>query len=562
MNHLNEIIIREAFYQKFPLTLDRFIDYCKNRDLLINRKFLENLDEEGIFKPIMRIHGSDVNNTTDLKEMYQHESIDDPHLIDFIPWDNFYRNKDGLKQEIIHSYYHPYQIYFLKEILNIQMKLSPFNFPQEDDDLLKNVRKWEEFLKKRLETLGQDATHDKFVELLIFIQNKYLPLVKQSGHIIVTGDIYDSMDNIEKWNELQEKIIPEEIIRTLDLEAEEIKRYRESIGGQGLSIDPMERWYDLIKYIKYDERQKLKGKALLAQDFFIISDMLRLFLEDLTGNKQLETGSIFDSMQGRGKLRIYGKELNYIDRDVLIKILREFGINPKPRLVLIVEGYTEETAFPIIANSMDIPLDRFDIEIINIRGINKDPRELLIYHSTPDIYQIEKESYIHPERTKIFIILDNEGGKNGWFINPKKEIEKMMREVLSIIEKRLNKKVSLDKIFFENTVKYNIWDNNFEYDNFSNEELSRELNTYGEKYSHHFNVTPDEIEECREKNKNLDKFIREKTDDTTSLNKKEFGFQLANMVADEIKNRKDKFDNQRPIEKILDNLVRFTIKNP
>ena len=59
----------------------------------------------------------------------------------------------------------------------------------------------------------------------------------------------------------------------------------------------------------------------------------------------------------------------------------------------------------------------------------------------------------------------------------------------------------------------------------------------------------------------MDKFIREKTDNTTSLNKKEFGFQLANMVADEIKNRKDKFDNQRPIEKILENLVRFTIKN-
>lgn len=602
MNHLRELIIRDAFHQQFPLRLDKFIDYCKKRDLAINKKILEDLDKMGVFKPIMRIRGNYVYNTTDLKEMCRQKFVDDPHLVDFIPWDNFYEYKDNLKEDIIHVYYHPYQIYFLNEILHIKMIVRPFDFRQDDDDLLKNIRRNEELLKKRLDALIQDVKHDQFVKLLIFIQNKYLPHVKQPGYVITTNTHYP-INDYKEWTELQKNIVPEEIIKTLGIEEEEIKKYRKYLGYRGLTIDPMEHWYDLIKYIGYNKRKRLKGDALLAQDFYIMSDMLRLFLEDLTVNKQLETRIIFDSGKGQGHVRNYGKELNYIDRDVLIKILREFGINPKPKLVLIVEGDTEEKAIPIIANSMDIPLDRFGIEIINIRSIDKSPQEYLIHLSTPDIYQIEKESYIHPERTKIFILLDNEGGKKNWFRNPPESIEKMMSEVLSIIGKKINKTVTtenpvrvaieeaiekgieesieegtieaikkdikeatkedtIETIFRDKTVKYQLCDKCFEYDNFSNEELSRELNTYAEKYSCNFTVTPDEIVECRKDNKNLKKFIEKKTNGATSLYKDKLGCQLANMVADEIKNRENKFDNQRPIEKTLDDIVRFVMENP
>jgi len=139
--------------------------------------------------------------------------------------------------------------------------------------------------------------------------------------------------------------------------------------------------------------------------------MLALFLEDLTGEKQRETGSILDALEGRGKVRVYGKELNYADRDILIRLLREYGINPRPRLVLIVEGYTEEIVFPIIANAMGIPLERYNIQIINIRGVDKDPREFIIDYASPDVYPFDNKYYIHLERTKVFLNFDNEGNK-------------------------------------------------------------------------------------------------------------------------------------------------------
>lgn len=561
------MIFQEAFNQNFPLEVDRFIEYCNDRNLKVREENLEYLEKEGIFRPLMRVRDYYVNNTSELKELYQQGYVDDPCQRDFVPWEKFYKEKDGDLQKFIHTYYHPYQIYFLKQILNIKLIFTSFSFPQKDDELLRNIREWEEFLKKYLDILRNDSKQNKFVELLLFIQNKYLPFVKQPGRIMIIRNICDSLNNNEKLNNIEEKILPKEIAKFLGLEVEDINKYREAVGGQGLSIDPLANWYDLVKYTDYDKRQKLKGNALLAQDFYLISDMLALFLEDLTDKKPLETGSLHDSMRGRGKERFYGKKLNYIDRDVLIRILRQYGINPRPRLVLIVEGYTEETALPIISNAMNIPLERFDIEIVNIRGIDKDLRELIIYHATPDVYQVDKKFHIHPERTKVFILLDREGNKRGWikkFIDdPDKEIEAMMRDVLNIIKKRSGKSnAKINEIFLKQTVKHKIWDKSFEYDNFDDDELSQELNKYGKRYNYQYDITLDEIRDCRSKHKNLDDFIREKTSNNTNLNKEKFGEQLANLVADEIIRRSNKFENQRPIEKVLEDIVRFTVEVP
>ena len=643
--NVKELILQEAFHQNFPLEVDKFIDYCKKRGLNnVDRKYLEHLEQEERLKPIMRVVGSVVSNTTDLKELYENNHVIDPSQNGFVPWKTFYETGTEYPREVIRTYYHPYQIYSLNSVLESRIRaLTRFNIIPQNDESVVNIRKDGKNMGNRPEIMRKNSKKDeKFVELLLFIQNKYLPIVKQPGHIIVTGDRHSPTNNLyERWYDLQKRIIPKEIVRALGLEAKDIDDYRGSIGGYGRSIDPLNDWYDLIKYITYGKRQKLKGKALLAQDFYLISDMLALLLEDLTGEKQLETGSLDDTMRGRGKARVYDKELNYVDRDVLIKLLREYGINPRPRLVLIVEGDTEEVAFPIIANAMGIPLERYGIQIINIQGVDKHPRELIVHHSIPDIY---------PERTKVFLIFDKEGNKGSWiekFIkNPNKEIEGMMEDVLrSIKQKKKNTSAKTEEIFHKHTVNYKIWDNSFEYDNFSDEELSRELNRYGEKYGHSLGVTTDEIKDCRERKRNLDKFIRDKTerylfswdnvpgnenerlikylkdkfdingveisksrddmtlsiseDETlakiimdgkkkkaslkicddrtsnlkvkteesmlniytyTSLNKREFGEQLANFIAKEIKERTNRFENQRKIENVLEQIIRFAVE--
>ena len=564
--NVKELILQEAFYQNFPLEVDNFIEYCKKRGLNVDRKKFESLEKEGLFRPIMRVDGYYVNNTTDLNKLYENNHVIDPSQKEFVPWNNFYEKRERYREEIVHSYYHPYQIYFLKKVLEVGLRLSPLNIPQQEDKLVISIRKREKFMSDYLEIMRKNSKKDeKFVEFLLFIQNKYLPHVKQPGDISVTGDNYHINNLFEKLGDLQKRIIPKEIVSALGLEAKDIDAYRGLIGGYGLSIDPLENWYDLVKYIKYAKRQKLKGKALLAQDFYIISDMLALLLKDLTGEKQLETGSISDTMQGRGNVQVYGKELNYVDRDILIMFLREYGINPRPRLVLIVEGYTEEIVFPIIANAMGIPLERYDIQIINIQGVDKDPRLLIIDYATPDVYPFDNKYYIHLERTKVFLNFDNEGNKGRWIKKliekPDEEIEKLMKDVLrNIKNKGVNISAKIEEMINEHTVNRYFWNKSFEYDNITDDkELSSELNKYGEKYGYGFNITSEDIKECRAKNRNLGKFVKEKTG--TDLDKREVGEQIGNFIAKEIKERTNRFENQRKIEEVLNKIVRFTVEN-
>ncbi|KAF5435461.1 hypothetical protein C5S36_03080 [Candidatus Methanophagaceae archaeon] len=168
--NLKELIIQEAFYQNFPLEVNKFIDYCKERGVDLkwglngNRKYLENLEKEGIFRPIMRVDGYYANNTTDLRELYENDHVIDPRQKGFVPWNNYYEKRERYREEIVHSYYHPYQIYFLKKVLEVGLRLSPLNIPQQDNKLVKRIQEWEKYMISDLERLRKDSKkHEKFV---------------------------------------------------------------------------------------------------------------------------------------------------------------------------------------------------------------------------------------------------------------------------------------------------------------------------------------------------------------------------------------------------------------
>ena len=159
----------------------------------------------------------------------------------------------------------------------------------------------------------------------------------------------------------------------------------------------------------------------------------------------------------------------------------------------------------------------------------------------------------------------------------------MMKDVVSIIKNKGGDiSANIEVIFLKHTVKYHIWGKedanfpdddelprehrikgkSFEYANFSDEELSRELNKYGRNYDPQFKITANEINGCRAENTNLDKFIRDKPDTyLKGLNKREFGEQIGNFIAKEIKERTNRPENQRPIEEVLNQIIGFTVEN-
>jgi len=96
--NVKELIHQEAFYQNFPLEVDKFIDYCKKRGLNVDRRYLEYLEKEGLFRPIMRVDGYYVDNTTDLKKLYENNHVIDPSQNEFVPWKTFHETRPEYRE--------------------------------------------------------------------------------------------------------------------------------------------------------------------------------------------------------------------------------------------------------------------------------------------------------------------------------------------------------------------------------------------------------------------------------------------------------------------------------
>jgi hypothetical protein len=516
---LKELIDEDSFWQYFPLDANDFIEYCKERGIRINEEYLESLEKDGILKPIMRTREYHVCNISDLKELYKDELVFDPLEVKFTPWEEFYRYNAQYEywQKTIYTYYHPYQIILLNKIL-----------------FYKKISANTSLIKTELDK------QDKFVRLLLFVQNKYLP--------IITG--YTYVDPLLDYDDIEENIKPKEMVKRLNITIEEIKNFRRNVAVDGDSFDPLSNWYAIVKYIKFDKRKKLKGKALFAQDYYIISDMLGYLLEDLTGEEQIETGSLSDTMKGEGKKRIYGKKLNYKDRDVLSKLLYDYGINPKPKTMLLVEGDTEEISLPIIFEAMNFDVHKYGVQIINLNGVDKQIREMLVQYLVPDIFN----GHVYPFRTKIFIIADNEGrGYMKRLANDQNyEIDSIVESVFKLIRKKIKpNSEDIIKDFLKKGIKIDRWKNNFEYDNFPNdEELSIEINKH---YNNTTNITKYDVEKLRNGKGDLKKFIEKKTG--KKFYKSTFGVQLSKKIAEEIKCG----NYNREVFEKLNNIIMFTL---
>ncbi|MFZ3384737.1 MAG: hypothetical protein WA144_12500 [Candidatus Methanoperedens sp.] len=535
---LKLLIESECFSQNFPVKSGDFIRYCRERDVNIDDKILEYLEEKRLFFPIFRTEQY-VNSTKHLGNLYSSNLVKEPRNEKFISWETFYtlNEKYNYKELSVISYYSKYQIFYLINILNmITIKLTLDKTKNDDTILIKAKQSKEKFLERF-------ANKNDFNTFLFnYIQNKYLPKIRDSRYIVLT--------NIE-WEQFERltTLIDIKILKEKEISIDYLKRIRSNFALEGLSIDPLKNWYDLVKYISHEKREKLKGKALLAQDYYIVSDMLKRLIEDLTCEEQLETSLINDAMEGRGYIRVYGKKLNYKDIDILKRLVADYRIDPKPDLLLIVEGDSEEVAIPIILSAFDITLEQFRIEMYNIKGVDRNMDELIKYVVRPPIIKIDETVIVSPNRTKIYGLFDNEGRFRSK--KPEEIIETIMVDLLRSIPETIEE-TTID-ILKKETIKIKLCDNSFEYDNFTDEELSSELNKYGKKYGYQFNITPDEVGGCRKINKNLDKFIREKTLYQTSLNKKEFGKLIGKFIADEIKSGK----KDRAIIDILDDVIEF-----
>ncbi len=492
MPNLKYIIENELFIICPFLSTDRFISYCRDRGVQTSRGQLEQFEKLGIFYPIARVRYPKIKIkieyidngkryrdlgvlkdgeewSGDLKEEYAHFWFEkeyarnwleegllwEPLSRSFQSWETF-KDKNGHSQ--MESFYSIFQCHTLYNLIRATMREIRAEwwatYSKEDiDKLTSKISDWTEMVIHSHQRNG--IRGEAAVATCQIISNRYFPKTqsdRRSIQLSIPGHYYtwDWYEYCRNWD-------AKAVLADIGMSIDELKRLHELVALDAKFADPLERWYGLISFVSVEQKKKLKGKALLAYTLYSMEQMLRWFYEELTGNKLYPP----DESPTWKKDKFYGEGVPQNELQYLEFLTNQYHLNPRPKLILVVEGDGEAEQFPHLAEGLfGYSFPRLGIEVVNIQGVGSFTGKKGV-----DRYgALERfiDDY-HYRQTIVFVVLDKEGRVP--------EIKKRLIQAPSKYYPR--RTVTKDEYI-------HVWDKNIEFDNFSHDEIAQAMTELSE----------------------------------------------------------------------------------
>lgn len=419
--------------------------------------------------------------------------------------------------------------------------------------------------KKRLRS---NLRHfERVLWLLLDIQTVFYPLSRSGARSFqLTGDL-------EKWRRIRLAFNPDEERVFSGMSTEGIAAWYQTFsrsaiqllgGDEAATFD----WIQLWKAICWRKKEKLSGDIRLGIDYLQWAHMLKGFLGLLQNRQILDVDEVsrlpardlldYDpakTQNGRASLRDVRNQRHYdaktkrnFYQDTYKRLFYQanaFEIDYQPRLLLLVEGDTEEGVFPLLFAQYYAPNEDLGIQILNLKGINKlFGQEISVRNENTRKYRrlfVSNFSHLinynlEQWQTIPFLLGDNEG---------------MIRELL-----RKGKVVSFEgQTYAMPTRWYHLWDKDFELDNFSDEEISKAISsTLGKK------VSCKDVELVRKSGKGISA-IDTGAKDEIARNKVRIGERLVDTLLAELTISSERQVLERPIFTITDRLINLAVLN-
>ena len=442
---------------------DKFVQFCRARGLQTDRERLLRLEQLGLFAPVFRVRTPKIqrshfdiplrpgNNWFSKRWAFDTTPVPGNHDVP----DPSDRTREG--------YYSIFQIDHLQVVLTamtLQLQLDSYLDSEQNPDGHHQpaTQRWLTLAEQGATELRGHQFRRAVALLCQHISNRYFPQTEtdmrtmqiRSGHssdnwIAVHAQIWNWQQEARQWD-------PKKTEKLYQLTPESLRHAYRSLAMTQAHCDPIERWYQLTQFVSVHERRKLKGDALRAETLRAGAHMLRLLHKDLYGEELPHPNEV------RGTIANHVPELE-VRRDVrrhLEFVSNRFAVNPQPRLSLIVEGKSEETAITLI-------FERYygahpgvhGIEIIDLKGTGTATGKKGADRSAAIVRLID---YLHHHQTFAFLILDNEGD-------------------VCRLRKRATDAASIhgDRRYVTRPEYIQIWGTAFEFDNFSCTEIAAAL---------------------------------------------------------------------------------------
>jgi hypothetical protein len=207
---------------------------------------------------------------------------------------------------------------------------------------------------------------------LTALEARYLPVLDPEWIQLVNADAAD-------WRAYRESFDPVMISRQLGYTAAQARHDADWLLLRAHRIDPAgDSWSNLIRRAPSRAWDGLKDAALSAMDYQIAAEILLLFYEDLAARGQAEP--LPDVPPGSSHHLRY--RLSHRDR-TLDEDLTHLGISPHPRVVLAVEGETEEAHIPLVWKALDYPEAPELMRLLKLGGVDRDLEKVAALAAAP-----------------------------------------------------------------------------------------------------------------------------------------------------------------------------------
>ncbi len=444
------------------LGTDNFLRFCTRRGLAIDRRRLLRLERLGLFAPVFRVaapreHTAPFtipprNGNNWFAKGWAHDTTAVPPSYE-VP---------SVTGRTCEGYYSVFQVWHLHLVLTeLSLSIHLDSHLEQDvgqpTDWQKAGHRWMQDAEARASGL-REHQHRRAVALLCqHISNRYFPQTQTDMRTIqirgsYSSDAWIAVDGRD-WDWYREAQLwdPTKPQTSYALTPQRLSHAFRGLAVAQATRDPIQRWYQLTQFISVQERRRLKGDALLAETIRHGASMLRLLHRELYGDELPHPNEVATTIVNH----VPELEVRRDTRRYLEFVANRFGVNPQPRLSLLVEGQTEEAAvIRLFEAHYGAHPGTYGIEVIPLGGVS-----VATGNKKHDRFSaiIRLIDYLHHHQTFAFLILDNEGYA--------RRLETTLRDRRSIHDDR--------RVTRRDYIR--IWKESFELDNFSNTEIAAAL---------------------------------------------------------------------------------------
>jgi hypothetical protein len=483
-SRLRYLVANDAFAVCGLLATSKFVEFCKERGVGASEEQLERFERLGILFPIARVswprvkhkiefieertryrdHGILREGETwdgDLQEEWGRwrldgegvvELLDEGHLWDprsrpFEPWTNFRDESGETHTESFYSMFQCFPVEWKQMWLTGSIDTSIFVGLTERPAMFDQMISLGKETVAALQGLSRE---DEIAFVCQAVSARYFPLTQTDRRTFVLQErshIWDWHEFIATWNATA-------IASAIGLTDKTLKDYHQTAGMIAKSRDPLEHWYQLVRFISVDKKKKLKGSAQFAQLLYATEYMLRMFAEEAFGSKlhPPDEGHTWKNSD------FYGEGIPEDPLRHLEFVVNDYHLNPRPKLILVVEGPGEEVVIPRLAEqALGSSLPTLGIEVRSLGGVG----EFTGRKKLDKLGALEKliDDY-HFRQTVVFVMLDREG-----------RVETVTNKLLAARSKLYPSRMLTCPEYLH------LWQRSIEFDNFSHGEIATALTT-------------------------------------------------------------------------------------